>query len=253
LNRHQNRYKITLEYHGRDFCGWQHQDHVQDHVLAVQTVIEKAIYKFTKQTVRVNAAGRTDSGVHAEGQVAHFDLVGDYLEHKIQGAINYHSRPHRVAIVDIVKINPDFDARFSAKKRHYVYKILNRKGLNIIESDLKYWIRDDLDVFAMQEGAKHLLGMHDFTSFRASACQSSSPIKTLDEIFIKQYAENIEVHVSALSFLHHMVRNIVGNLVFVGRGVWKPIKIKEILELTDRKCAGPTAPAHGLYFDKVDY
>jgi tRNA pseudouridine38-40 synthase len=243
------RYKITIEYLGLGFCGWQRQASS----LSVQQVIEEAIFACTKERVMVQCSGRTDAGVNAYGQVAHFDLSKNIEPKKIMSSINHFCLPNKVGIVDCELVNNNFHSRFSAKQRHYVYKILNRQGINIVNEHLQYWVRDTLDIAAMNKAANYLLGKHDFSSFRASECQSSSPIKTVDSIKIIKNGDNIEIYVSALSFLHHMVRNIVGNLVLVGRGKWMPEKMKEVLELADRKYGGPTAPAHGLYFLKVDY
>lgn len=244
-----HRYKVILEYIGEGYCGWQKQKES----LSLQQVIEDAIFSFSKEKVAVTVAGRTDAGVNAYGQVAHFDLNNYYEPRRLMQSINHFSRPHTVGVVFAEEVNLDFHARFSAKSRHYVYKILNRPSINIINNGFMYWVRHDLDTEKMQEAANFLLGRHDFSSFRASECQSNSPIRTLDKIDIVRQGDVIEIHISALSFLHHMVRNIVGSLVLVGSGKWKPIQIKEVLEAKDRKAAGPTAPACGLYFLKVDY
>lgn len=244
-----HRYKVILEYIGVGYCGWQKQKES----LSLQQVIEGAIFSFSKEKVAVTVAGRTDAGVNAYGQVAHFDLNNYYEPRRLMQSINHFSRPHTVGVVFAEEVNLDFHARFSAKSRHYVYKILNRPSINIINNGFMYWVRHDLDTEKMQEAANFLLGRHDFSSLRASECQSNSPIRTLDKIDIIRQGDIIEIHISALSFLHHMVRNIVGSLVLVGSGKWKPIQIKEVLEAKDRKAAGPTAPACGLYFLKVDY
>lgn len=244
-----HRYKVILEYIGVGYCGWQKQKES----LSLQQVIEDTIFSFSKEKVAVTVAGRTDAGVNAYGQVAHFDLNNYYEPRRLMQSINHFSRPHTVGVVFAKEVNLDFHARFSAKSRHYVYKILNRPSINIINNGFMYWVRHDLDTEKMQEAANFLLGRHDFSSFRASECQSNSPIRTLDKIDIIRQGDIIEIHISALSFLHHMVRNIVSSLVLVGSGKWKPIQIKEVLEAKDRKAAGPTAPACGLYFLKVDY
>jgi len=243
------RYKIILEYVGANYCGWQRQKEA----LALQQVIEEAIFAFSKETVAITVAGRTDAGVNAYGQVAHFDLEKRYDPRRLMQSINHFSRPHTIGVVSAEEVDPEFHARFSAKSRHYVYKILNRPAVNVINKGLQHWVRSDLDVNKMQEAANYLLGKHDFSSFRASECQSNSPIRTVDKIDFIRDGENIEIRVSALSFLHHMVRNIVGSLILVGEGKWQPIKMKEVLEAADRRAAGPTAPAHGLYFVQVDY
>jgi len=244
-----HRYKITLEYLGAGYCGWQRQKES----LSFQQIIEDAIFSFSKEPVTLIVSGRTDAGVNAYAQVAHFDLEKQYDARRLMHSINHFVRPHTIGIIAAEEVSLEFNARFSAKARHYVYKILNRNAVNIINNGLQCSVRQDLNVADMQRAANYLLGHHDFSSFRASRCQATSPIRTLDKIEITKHGDNIEIHVSALSFLHHMVRNIVGNLLLVGTGEWKPEKIKEILEARDRNAAGPTAPAEGLYFLRVDY
>lgn len=243
------RYKITLEYLGAGYCGWQRQKEA----LSLQQIIEDAIFSFSNQKVMLIVAGRTDSGVNAYGQVAHFDLEKYYDPRRLMHSINHFSRPHTIGVIKAEIVSNEFNARFSAKARHYVYKILNRDAINIINKGLQTDIRNKLDVYKMQEAANYLLGQHDFTSFRASGCQAKSPIKTIDKIEIIKLGDTIEVRVSALSFLYHMIRNIVGNLLLVGDGTWPPSKIKEILEAKDRQVSAPTAAPEGLYFLKVDY
>jgi len=243
------RYKITLEYLGSGYCGWQRQKDG----LSLQQVVEEAIYAFSKEPVLVSVAGRTDAGVHAYGQVAHFDLSVQLEPKRLMHSINHFCIGHTIGVVAAQLVDSEFNARFSVKSRHYVYKILNRKQVNIVNKGLVCWVKDILDVAAMQRASKYLLGRHDFSSFRASECQAKSPMKTVDKIEIIKHGEFIEIHVSALSFLHHMVRNIVGSLVMVGKGRWSEEKIKEVLEAKDRRAAGPTAPAEGLYFLRVDY
>jgi tRNA pseudouridine38-40 synthase len=243
------RYKITIEYLGQGFCGWQKQEGT----VSVQQVLEEAIFKFTKEQVTLVGAGRTDAGVNAYGQVAHFDLSREIDTKKAIGSINHFVWPYRVGVLSCKQVSADFNARFSAIERQYVYKILNRKSIMIIDKGIKYWIRDKLDVEAMREGAKYLTGKHDFTSFRAAACQAKSPIKTLSKIEIIKNGEDISIYVAAPSFMHNMVRNIVGSLIMVGRGIWQPTKIEEILHARSRAAAGPTAPAEGLYFLEVKY
>jgi tRNA pseudouridine38-40 synthase len=234
---------------GDRYCGWQKQAER----LSVQEVIEKAIKERTKQEVQLVAAGRTDAGVHAAGQVAHFDLDEFYEPYKLTASLNFFMRGEDIGIIKSELASENFNARFSAKQRHYVYKILNRPSINIIYAKHKTFVRKELDCSKMQEAANHLIGTHDFTSFRDSFCQSRSPIKTLDRIEIVQHGDDIEIHFSALSFLHHMVRNIVGTLINVGTGKWEPDYVLDILEKKTRTACGPTAPATGLYFLKVDY
>jgi tRNA pseudouridine38-40 synthase len=243
------RYKITLEYLGAGYCGWQRQKDG----LSLQQVVEDAIYAFSKERIILGVAGRTDAGVNALAQVAHFDLSKYYEPKRLMHSINHFCIGHTIGVVAAELVDTNFNARFSAKSRHYVYKILNRKAVNIVSKGLVYWVKHKLDIEAMQRASIYLLGCHDFSSFRASECQAKSPMKTLDKIEIVQNGELIEIHVSALSFLHHMVRNIVGSLLMVGKGNWSEEKIKEVLKAKDRKAAGPTAPAEGLYFAQVDY
>ncbi|ACR47907.1 tRNA pseudouridine synthase A [Rickettsia peacockii str. Rustic] len=243
------RYKITIEYLGTDLAGWQRQAGV----MSVQQILEEAIYKFSGEQVILFGSGRTDAGVHAVGQVAHFDL-SKYLEpHKIITAINYFARPYAVGVWNCELAPNNFHARFSATSRYYIYRIINRPCPSVIDLNRAWWISSPLDVPAMQQAAAYLLGKHDFTSFRASSCQSKSPIKTLTELNIIKEDEEIKLYLSAPSFLHHMVRNIVGSLVLVGKNIWQAEQIKDVLEAKDRKAAGPTAPASGLYFVKAAY
>ena len=244
-----NRYKLIVEYDGTGLAGWQRQADVP----SVQQCIEDSIEKFTNEKVRLHVAGRTDAGVHAYGQVAHFDMNKDMIADKIMGAINQHIKPNRIAIVKCDKVNDEFHARFSAKKRYYVYRIINRRAPLAIDSGRAWFVPIALDVEKMKEAASYLVGKHDFSSFRDSQCQSNSSVKTLDEVRIEQSGNLIEIYVSAKSFLHHMVRNITGTLKFVGEGKWKPEKMRDIIEARKRCAGGPTAPAHGLYFIKVDY
>lgn len=221
--------------------------------MSVQQAIEEAIESFSSEKVRLHTAGRTDAGVHAYGQVAHFDLEKEFVADKVRGAINFHVRPHKIAIINVETMDEEFHARFSAKKRYYVYKIKNRRAPLALDSKRMWFVPHKLDVDKMRAAAKYLVGHHDFTSFRDSQCQSKSPVKTVDSIEIKQNGDEIEIYVSAKSFLHHMVRNIAGTLKFVGDGKFSPKQVQDILEAKDRCAAGPTAPAYGLYFIKVDY
>lgn len=243
------RYKITIEYLGTNFVGWQRQNNG----ISVQGEIEKAIYNFSHQMVDVICAGRTDAGVHAYGQVAHFDLDKEFDCKTIIGAINYHVKPHTICITDCQLVDSEFHARFSAKRRHYVYKILNRSALSVIDQDRSWWIRHPLNIEKMQEAANFLIGRHDFTSFRATSCQAKSPVRTMEDIRILKEEDHILFYLNAQSFLHHMVRNIVGTLSMVGSEEIPPIQVKEILEKCDRAQAGMTAPAAGLFFLSVDY
>jgi tRNA pseudouridine38-40 synthase len=243
------RYKIIIEYVGTGLSGWQRQANS----LSVQQLIEEAIYKFSGENVTVFSAGRTDAGVHAIAQVAHFDLTEYHDPFRVMQAINHFLRPYAIGVVDSLAAPEGFHSRFDAKARYYKYKVISRPGKLVIDSNKALWIKQPLNVEAMKEAAAYLIGKHDFTSFRAKHCQATSPIKTLSELKIAQVSETINFYLSAPSFLHHMVRNIVGSLLLVGLNKWKPEDIKVALSLKDRKAAGPTAPAHGLYFLKVDY
>ncbi len=243
------RYKIKLEYIGTNYAGWQRQ---KTH-LSLQQVVEEAIFELTKEKVVVHIAGRTDAGVHAIAQVAHFDLKTHFNPQTMMYSINHFMRKHTIGIIDIEEVDSNFHARFSAKSRHYVYKILNRKAVNILNKNFVYWVRYKLDLAAMEEASKHLLGEHDFSTFRAADCQAKSPIKTIDKIEFIVNGDIIEIHISAMSFLHHMVRNIVGSLVLVGSNKWQPLDMKKALEAKKRAAGGPTAPPQGLYFVRVNY
>ncbi len=243
------KYKITIEYDGTGIYGWQRQAEGP----SVQQFIEEAIEKFSKEKVNIYVAGRTDAGVHALGQVAHFELKDEYPEYVVQRSINHFLKPNRIIILDCQKVDNEFHARFSAKKRNYKYIIINRSVPSVLDVNRAWHIRSKLDVEKMQEAANHLVGMHDFTSFRAANCQAKSPVKQIDEIKIYREGERIIFNLRASSFLYHMVRNIVGSLQMVGLGQWNVDDIKLVLELKDRSKAGVTAPPHGLYFTKVEY
>ena len=252
------RYKITLEYNGQGYAGWQRQNDV----LSIQQVVEEAISRFSNQNVSISVAGRTDAGVHARGQVFHVDLspfskpMDDFA---ILKAINAHLRPHPISVIDVQKTNKDFHARFSATNKLYQYRIVNRSGAPALDRGLCWHLGKGLNVEAMREGASALLGHHDFTTFRASECQAKSPMRTLDRLDItaRPYdtcgGVEIIIEIEAQSFLHHQVRNIVGTLSLVGQGKWQPENVKAALEARDRTKGGPTAPADGLYLMRVDY
>lgn len=250
------RWKITIEYDGTDFCGWQRQENA----LSVQECLEKAIHCFTSETVTLHAAGRTDAGVHATGQVAHFDLRKSADEKTVRDAINFHLRPHAVAVVMAEKAAEDFEARFHAQKRYYCYKILAGRRADAVTAVNRAWnVGWDMDIAAMNRAAKFLTGEHDFTSFRAAECQAKSPIKSLDRLEVIEnksdfsFGRHLEIWAEAKSFLHHQIRNITGTLKLVGEGKWAPEQVKEALDAKDRTKAGPMAPAAGLYFVRVDY
>ncbi len=243
------RYKIIIEYLGTPFIGWQRQA-VEP---SVQGTIETALHKMSGLETALFGAGRTDAGVHATGQVAHFDIRKDFPMDEIMGAINHYVKPLPISILSVEQVDNEFHARFSAKSRSYIYKIINRKAPLALENNKAWHIKDLLDVDVMQEAAKHLVGKHDFSSFRSAQCQSKSPIKTIDEIKFIKKNELIEMHISAPSFLHNQVRIIVGNLRRVGNSTFAPLEIKNILESKDRTKAAETAPPDGLYLTEVKY
>ena len=243
------RYKITIEYDGSHFCGWQKQKDA----LSVQEVLEKAVYDFSHETVEIQGSGRTDAGVHALGQVAHFDLSKETTPFRVKEALNALVRPYPIAILDCEEVSDDFNARFSAKKRFYIYRILNRRTPPALDRERVWHIVQPLDIEKMKEAAALMPGKHDFSTFRASECQAKTPVKTLDSFEIEQKGEEIVCFVSARSFLHHQVRNMVGSLVLVGQGVWTVADFKAAFEACDRKKGGPTAPAQGLYLSHILY
>jgi tRNA pseudouridine38-40 synthase len=243
------RYKLTLEYDGTCLVGWQRQASG----LSVQQILETAVERFCGATVRVNGAGRTDAGVHALAQVAHLDLLRESDPDEIRGALNHHVRPHAVSVLSVEPAPLTFNARTSARGRHYRYRILNRRAPPALERHRVWHVGPPLDVPAMREGARHLLGKHDFTTFRDALCQAKSPIKTLDALEILRIGDEIVIEARARSFLHHQVRNIVGTLKLVGLGKWSPLHVKRALEARDRRAGGPTAPAQGLCLVAVIY
>ena len=250
------RWKLTIEYDGTNFAGWQRQ--ASDP--SVQGTIEKAIHGFCGEEVTLHVAGRTDAGVHAVGQVAHVDLEKESTEKTVRDAINAHLRPHPISIVKAEPVSPEFHARFGAVHRAYCYKILmNRWAAPVLEYNRVWHIGGDLDVAAMQKAAKHLLGTHDFSTFRASECQAKSPVRSIDRLDVIEimdnlgYGRHLEIWAEAKSFLHHQIRNVTGTLKLVGEGKWTPDDMKTALEAKDRTKGGPMAPASGLYFVRVDY
>ena len=243
------RLKLTLEYDGTDFYGWQR---LQDGD-TVQQTLEQAITKFSGLQTLVYGAGRTDSGVHATGQVAHVDLPAKYSTQTVQNAINYHVQPKKVAVLEAEEVGPDFHARFSAIKRVYHYHILERYAPPILAQNRAYQSNRTLNMQAMQEAGNLLLGQHDFTSFRAQACQARSPLITLDKLELRRTVGGLMLELQARSFLHHMVRNIVGTLLQVGLGKWEVERMPAIIAARDRASAGPTMPPYGLYLHQVIY
>ena len=243
------RYKLIIEYDGTPFSGWQRQADQ----LSVQQVVEAAIEKMSGEKVAIQAAGRTDSGVHALGQVVSFDLGKEWDPFCIREALNFHTKPHPVAIVEAMAVPDSFEARFSAIGRHYEYRILNRRGRPALE-DWRVWhCPMALDTEAMHAAAQLILGKHDFTTFRAAECQAKSPEKTLDRLDVSREGEVIVVRASARSFLHSQVRSMVGSLKLVGEGRWTPRDFRAVLDARDRSRCGPLAPPEGLYLVRVDY
>src|SRR6516162_2947611 len=243
------RYKLTIEYDGRPFVGWQ----VQDNGPSVQGVLTAAIEAFCGEKASVHGAGRTDAGVHALGQVGHVDLAKDWNEDTVRDALNAHLRPHPVAIISAERIDDSFDARFSAVRRHYLYRIVNRRADLALERGRAWRITPPLDVAAMQAAAQRLVGRHDFTTFRNVECQAKSPVKTLDRLDVHRRADEVEVTASARSFLHSPVRSMVGALALVGEGKWTVDDVSVALAKRDRAACAPVAPPDGLYLARVDY
>lgn len=243
------RYKLIIEYDGRPFCGWQRQAHD----LSVQQVLEEAIARFSGETITTQAAGRTDAGVHALGQVVSFDLSREWDPFKIREALNYHTKPHPVAIVEAEAVPDTFEARFSATARHYEYRILNRRARAALDDGKVWHVPVELDADAMHAAAQLILGKHDFSTFRAAECQANSPIRTLELFSVSRQAEMIVVTARARSFLHSQVRSMVGSLKLVGDGKWQPRDFRSALDAAERARCGPLAPPDGLYLTGVSY
>jgi len=243
------RYRLTLEYDGSPFCGWQRQ--AGD--LSVQQVLEEAIERFSGERAVTQAAGRTDAGVHAFGQVVTFDLERGWDPFRIREALNFHTKPHPVAVVACEAVDETFEARFSAKARAYEYRILNRRARPALDANRVWHVAVPLDADAMHVAAQLILGKHDFTTFRAAECQAKSPEKTLDVLDVSRQADIIVVTAKARSFLHSQVRSMVGSLKLVGEGKWTPRDFLAALDARDRSRCGPLAPPDGLYLTKVDY
>jgi tRNA pseudouridine38-40 synthase len=243
------RYRLIIEYDGAPFCGWQ----VQDNLLTVQGVIEQAIFATTGENVRVYGAGRTDAGVHARGQVAHVDLIKEMRPDRLRDAINAHARPHPVAVLAADIVPDTFEARFSAIRRHYVYRLINRRADLTVELGRAWRIPRKLDSDAMHIAAQRLIGQHDFTTFRSTECQAQSPVKTLGQLDVVRDGEHINIITSARSYLHNQVRSLVGSLVWVGEGRWSADDLSRALEARNRAACGVVAPPDGLYLMRVDY
>jgi tRNA pseudouridine38-40 synthase len=253
-----SRWKLSIEYDGGNFHGWQ----AQDDVPTIQGQLQSAFHDFTGQSNNLIGAGRTDAGVHAIEQVAHVDLPDQYNDgNTIKDAVNYYLKPNPIAILSATPVIDHFHARYSAEMRHYRYQLIQRRAPLTHQQNIYYWTGKPLNLTAMQEGAKYLIGEHDFTSLRSVDCQAHDPVRTIDTLTIDEITDHIYggdtrvivFNVSALSFLHHMVCNIVGSLLYIGDGRWNPKKMKDILAACDRRAAGPTAPATGLFLSHIDY
>ena len=243
------RYRLLIEYDGGPFVGWQRQANG----MSVQQSIEEALVAFTGETVIVKGAGRTDAGVHALGQVAHIDLAAPRATDTIRDALNAHLRPRPIVILSAEEVAADFDARFSARRRHYLYRISDRRAPPALDRGRVWWVMQPLDPAAMHAAAQALVGQHDFTTFRSAECQAKSPVKTLDRLDVLREGDEVIVRADARSFLHNQVRSMVGALKKVGEGKWPVSAVGEALEARDRSRSGPVAPPDGLYLVKVDY
>lgn len=243
------RYKLTVEYDGAPFCGWQ----IQADQLTVQGALTAAVAALTGEHVLVQGAGRTDAGVHARAQVAHVDLARDWETDTVRDALNAHLRPHPVAVLAAERVADDFNARMSAVKRHYIYRIINRRPDLTLDAGHAWRIPRPLDVPAMHAAAQRLTGKHDFTTFRSTECQAASPVKTLDRLDVSREGDQVLVYASARSFLHNQVRSMVGSLVPVGDGKWSADDLGAALDARDRAACGQVAPPDGLYLMRVDY
>jgi tRNA pseudouridine38-40 synthase len=243
------RYRLTLEYDGTPFVGWQ----VQDNGASVADEIENAVEKFAGARATVYGAGRTDAGVHALGQAAHLDLAKDWDTDTVRDALNAQLRPHPIAVLSAERVADDFHARFSATKRHYRYRIVNRRADLALERNRAWKVARPLDADAMHSAAQVLVGRHDFTTFRSTECQAKSPVKTLDRLDVTRVGDEVRLETSARSFLHNQVRSMVGSLALVGEGRWSADDLADALEAKDRAACGLVAPACGLYLVRVDY
>jgi tRNA pseudouridine38-40 synthase len=243
------RWRLTIEYDGAPFMGWQRQEHGP----SVQQALEEAIHRMTGELATVHGAGRTDAGVHALAMSAHVDIVKHLTEHRLREGLNALVRPQPISVLAAEHVPDDWHARFSCVGRRYLYRILNRRAPPALDRGRLWHIAVPLDVEAMAEGAKHLVGRHDFTTFRSAQCQSDSPVKTLDRLKVTREGDEIHAEAAARSFLHHQVRSMVGCLALVGRGQWAPDDMRSALEARDRSALGLNAPPHGLYFVEAIY
>ncbi|WP_028970555.1 tRNA pseudouridine(38-40) synthase TruA [Sphingomonas sp. URHD0057] len=243
------RWRLTIEYDGTPFMGWQRQEHGP----SVQQTLEEAIHRMTGELAAVHAAGRTDAGVHALAMSAHVEIAKTLTEHRLREGLNALVRPHPVSILAVAKVADDWHARFLCIGRRYLYRILDRRAPPALDAGRVWHVAVPLDAEAMQQGAAHLIGRHDFTTFRSAQCQSDSPVKTLDRLDVRRVDEEIHVEAAARSFLHHQVRSMVGCLALVGRDQWQADDMRKALEARDRSALGFNAPPHGLYFVEAIY
>jgi tRNA pseudouridine38-40 synthase len=243
------RYKLIIEYDGTPFCGWQ----IQDNVPSVQGALETAVKAMCGEDVRVHGSGRTDAGVHALGQVAHCDIAKPFSPDRLRDGLNAHLRPNPVAVLAAEIVPDDFEARFSAKKRHYLYRIRNTRANLALDIGRVWRVPRRLDTEAMHEAAQRLIGKHDFTTFRDTECQAKSPVKTLDQLDVTRGGDAVSIVTSARSFLHSQVRSMVGSLVWVGEGRWTADDLAAALASRNRAACGPVAPPEGLYLVRVEY
>jgi len=243
------RYKLTIEYDGAGLVGWQRQPQG----LSVQEALETAARNFCGDTVTIHGAGRTDAGVHALAQVAHLDLARAFPTDVVRGALNHYLRETAISVLAVAAVSDDFDARRCAVERVYIYRILNRRAPAALQRGRVWRVAPPLDAEAMAEGAAHLLGRHDFTTFRDRLCQAKSPLRTLDSLTVSRVGDEIRIEARARSFLHRQVRNMAGTLELVGIGRWQPQDVAAALAARDRRAGGPTAPAEGLYLVEIRY
>jgi tRNA pseudouridine38-40 synthase len=243
------RWRLTVEYDGGPFMGWQRQHHGP----SVQQTLEEALLRMTGEQAQFIAAGRTDAGVHALAMATHVDVMKSLTPHRLREGLNALVRPQPISVLEVAEVADDWHARFSCVGRRYLYRILNRRAPPALDAGRVWHIAVPLDVDAMAEGAAHLIGRHDFTTFRSAQCQSESPVKTIDALEVSRQGEEIHVRAAARSFLHHQVRSMVGCLAMVGRGQWSPDGMREALEARDRSALGFNAPPHGLYFVEAIY
>ncbi len=243
------RFKLIIEYDGAPYVGWQRQANG----FSVQEAIESALHAICGEAATLRGAGRTDAGVHAKGQAAHVDLANDWRPDRLRDALNAHLRPEPVAILSAERAQDTFDARFSAIRRHYLYRIVNRRAPLTVERGRAWLVKRTLDAEAMREAAAGLLGRHDFSTFRASECQAESPVRTLERLDVARIGDAIEIRASARSFLHTQVRSMVGSLEYVGSGKWSASDLRAALDAHDRRRCGMVAPPDGLYLMQVDY